>query len=121
MAGWTSSCIATPCHLGKGVSINFNSQSISLMYTSTCIYRAKTSIQQKLPAQLEGKLEKFVKNITALREAHSFPDTMIINMDEAPMHFDMPGSHTMQKNADREVRIWSTGTKNCHLGVHSSR
>ena len=65
------------------------------MYTS--IYRAKTSIQQKLPAQLEEKLEKFVKNIKSLRVAHGFPDDLIINMDETPMYFDMPSSHTVHK------------------------
>ena len=62
------------------------------------IYRAKTSIQPKLPAQLEEKLETFMRNIRVLREAHHFPDAMVINMDETPLYFDMPGgSYRSQK------------------------
>ena len=30
------------------------------------LYRAKTSIQQRLPAQLETKLEKFISNVKVL-------------------------------------------------------
>ena len=77
-------------------------------------YRAKTSIQQKLPAQLEDKLEQFIGNMKALREAHKFPDTYIINMDETPMYFNMPGNTTVNKKGCREVWIRSTGAeKHC--------
>ena len=44
----------------------------------------KTSIQLKLQAELENKLEKFVDNLRTLRETHHFPDTMIVNMDAVP-------------------------------------
>lgn len=80
-------------------------------------YRAKTSIQQKLPAELEDKLEKFTENMKALREAHKFPDTHIINMDETPMYFDMPGNTTVNKKGHREVRIRSTGAEKRRVTV----
>ena len=85
--------------------------------TVCVICRAKTSIQQKLPAQLEEKLEKFVTNIRVLREAHSFPDAMVINMDETPLYFDMPGSHTVHRKGCREVRIRSTGAEKRRLTI----
>ena len=72
-------------------------------------YRAKTSIQQKLPAQLKAKLERFMNNIKVLRETHKFPDTQVINMDETPLYFDMPGSTTVNKKGCREVHVRSTG------------
>ena len=58
-----------------------------------------------------------MKNVKKLREMHHFPDTMVINMDETPMHFDMPGSHTVHKKGCREVRIRSTGAEKCRLTV----
>ena len=80
-------------------------------------YRAKTSIQQKLPAQLEAKLERFMNNIKVLRETHKFPDTQVINMDETPLYFDMPGSTTVNKKGCREVRVRSTGAEKRRLTV----
>ena len=79
--------------------------------------RAKTSIQQRLPAQLEDKLEKFVDNPRTLRETHHFPDTMIVNMDETPLYFDMPSSHSVHKKGCREVRVRSTGAEKRQLTV----
>ncbi len=58
-----------------------------------------------------------MKNIRALREAHSFQDTMVINMDETPLYFDMPGSHSVHKKGAREVRIRSTGAEKRRLTV----
>ena len=53
----------------------------------------------------------------ALREAHKFPDTHIINMDETPMYFDMPGNTTVNKKGHREVRIRSTGAEKRRVTV----
>ena len=93
---------------------------ITLVPVITCnfySYSAKTSIQQKLPAQLEAKLERFMNNIKFLRETHKFPDTQVINMDETPLYFDMPGSTTVSKKGCREVRVSSTGVEKRHLTV----
>ena len=47
-------------------------------------------------------------------EAYSFPDTMIINMDETPLYFDIPCSHSVHRKGCREVHIRSTGAdKRC--------
>ena len=74
-------------------------------------YRAKTSIQQKLPAQLEKQLESFVKQVKELRKAHSFSPELIINMDETPLYFDMPVSRTINKRGARQIRVKSTGAE----------
>ena len=91
---------------------------MNVPYSNYCFYfRAKTSIQQKLPKELEDKLGKFVENVKALREAHKFSNDMIINMDETPLYFDMPSSHTISKKGLREVRIRSTGAEKRRLTV----
>ena len=80
-------------------------------YNVLILYRAKTSIQQKLPAQLETKLEEFISNVKVLREIYKFSKSLIINMDETPVYFDMPASTTVNKKGCREVQIRSIGAE----------
>ena len=49
--------------------------------------RSRTSISQKLPIQLESKLQGFLNEIRVLRERHGYSSDMIINMDETPIVF----------------------------------
>ena len=70
--------------------------------------RRTTSIQQKLPADLERKLERFMQDVKALRECYKFPDHLIINMDETLIFFDMPRAQTIAKTGAREVRVRGT-------------
>uniref|UniRef100_A0A1X7UZJ6 HTH CENPB-type domain-containing protein n=1 Tax=Amphimedon queenslandica TaxID=400682 RepID=A0A1X7UZJ6_AMPQE len=51
--------------------------------------RCKTTISQKLPAQLENKIAVFLNHVRALRNEHKYPNDLVINMDETPMYFDM--------------------------------
>ena len=71
--------------------------------------RRQTSIQQKLPAHLEGKLTTFLGNVRALRTQHEFDNKFIINMDETPVCFDMPSVSTIAKKGAREVIVHGTG------------
>jgi hypothetical protein len=79
------------------------------MLRNSLSLRRHTSIQQKLPADLEKKLEAFMDDIKAVRERHNFPDKLIINMDETPIFFDRPRQYTVHTKGAKEVRI--TGTK----------
>ncbi len=71
--------------------------------------RAKTSISQKLPAQLERKIESFMTKVRALRAKHQYPLELILNMDETPMYFDMLPQYTLNKKGAREAPIRSSG------------
>ena len=82
------------------VAEGFESHSLSLRQT--------TSIQQKLAADLERKLKRFTQDVKALRESHKFPEHLIINMDEAPIFFDMLRAQTIAKTGAREVRVRGT-------------
>ena len=73
--------------------------------------RTKTSISQKLLAQLEKKIEDFLTRVRALQAKHTYPLDLIINMDEIPMFFDMVPQYTITKKGVREVPIRSSGTK----------
>ena len=79
--------------------------------------RAKTSISQKLPAQLEQKLESFMVQVRALRAKHQYPSNLIMNMDETPMYFDMVPQYTISKKGCKEVHIRSSGSDKRRLTV----
>ena len=57
--------------------------------------RAKTSLSQRLPNDLEEKLVSFHEFVTARREEDEFDDNLIINMDETPVYFDLQPSKTI--------------------------
>ena len=79
------------------------------MQRNSLSLRCTTSIQQKLPGNLERKLEAFMGDAKALRERHRFDENLIIYMDETPIFFDMHHSQTVSRKGVREVRV--TGTK----------
>ena len=70
---------------------------------------SKTSITQKLPAQLEKKLEAFLNEVRVRRSENSYLIDLIINMDETPMYFDMVPQSVVTKKGVREVRVRSSG------------
>ena len=79
--------------------------------------RRATSIQQKLPQQLQRKLETFLQEITAIRKLHQFNADSILNMDETPIWFDMPRNYTVTKTGERQVRIRGTGSDKKRISV----
>ena len=71
--------------------------------------RHQTSVQQKLPAQLEAKVRRFLDDVRAHRMQHEFDNSLIINMDEIPMCFDMPSSTTIDVRGKKEILVRGTG------------
>lgn len=79
--------------------------------------RSKTSITQKLPAQLEKKLEAFLNEVRVLRTENKHSAELIINMDETPMHFDMVPQRVVTRKGSKEVRVRSSGADTKRLTV----
>ena len=71
--------------------------------------RSKTSITQKLPAQLEKKLEAFLNEVRVRRSENNYPIDLIINMDETLMYFDMVPQRVVTKKGVKELRVRSSG------------
>lgn len=78
---------------------------------------AKTSVSQKLPVDLEAKLEQFLKQVRAQRKAYDYPAEMILNMDETPMYFDLIPGRTLSKKGKRQVIVRGTTATKRHLTV----
>ena len=49
-----------------------------------------------------------MQDLKALTENHQFPDNLIIGMDETPIYFDIPKTHTISKTGTREVQVRGT-------------
>ena len=61
------------------------------------VLRAKTSIAQMLPADLEEKIARFRQDVCYIRINGDFDYDLIANMDETPVYFDMVPSRTVDR------------------------
>lgn len=78
---------------------------------------AKTSVAQKLPKDLEAKIETFYKDVQNLRQNGKYSKEMIGNMDKTPLYFDMIPSRSLEKRGAKEVPVKSTGAQKRHITV----
>ena len=73
--------------------------------------RAKTSIAQMLPAALEEKMAIFIRSVRDVRKELKYPNSMIVNMDETPVYFDMTTNKTINQKGAKTVSVRSTGAE----------
>ena len=57
------------------------------------VLRAKTSIAQQLPMDLENKLGELRRQVNHVRQNGDFPYELIGNMDETPVYMDAVKLH----------------------------
>ena len=79
--------------------------------------RQRTKIAQKLPKDLEEKIESFQKFIIKLRKEYNFDLSQIGNMDETPMTFDLPSNRTVNAAGAKSVLVKTTGHEKSHFTV----
>ncbi|MES9884208.1 MAG: hypothetical protein ABW185_25465 [Sedimenticola sp.] len=79
--------------------------------------RQRTHIAQKLPKDLDDKLENFHKFVINQRKSHMYDIPSIGNMDETPMYFDMPGNSTVHIKGDKTVAVRTSGAEKSHFTV----
>ena len=69
------------------------------------VLRAKTSIAQTLPCDLENKVQPFRQRVNYIRQNSDFPYELIANMDETPVYFDMVPSKTVDRSQSQFVPL----------------
>ena len=79
--------------------------------------RAKTSFAQRLPKDLEEKIESFHKFVVEKREENEFDDNLINDMDETPVYFDLVPGKTINEKGAKSVLIRTTGNEKRHYMV----
>ena len=91
-----------------GTEVNENAQLDTL---------CQTSISQKLPANLEVKLEKFLKQVQGQNKAYECPAETILNMDETPLYFDLIPGRTLSSKGKQQMILHGTTATKCNLTV----
>jgi len=79
--------------------------------------RRRTKISQKLPEDIEQKLDEFRRFVIRLRTQYNFDLNSIFNMDETPVWFDMAGNMTVNNKGDKTIHIRTTGNDKNHFTV----
>ena len=79
--------------------------------------RRHTSIAQKDPEQLNGKLASYVIHVRRLQMKFNFETSQIYAMDETPAWQDMVGTTTVTKKGSQDVVFKSTGHKKTRVCV----
>ena len=77
--------------------------------------RARTSISQKLPKQLDGVLSKFFEDATRFMRIGKYPLSLGGNVGETPAFFNMLPSNCIRKKGERECVVRSSEREKKHL------
>ena len=71
--------------------------------------RAKTTLAQRLPADLEDKVIQFHGFFLRSCQRWGYDLSHILNMDEMPMRFELPATRTLEFTGNRTVPVLSRG------------
>ena len=65
--------------------------------------RAKTTLAQRLPADMEEKVIEFHRFVLRSRRHCSYELSHILDMDETPMRFELPATGTLEFTGNRTI------------------
>ena len=75
----------------------------------TVSMRAKTTLAQRLPADMEEKIVEFHRFVLRAQRRHDHQLSQILDIDETPMRFELPAIRTLEFTGNQTVRILSCG------------
>ena len=81
--------------------------------------RTKTSLAQRLPADMEDKVVEFHRFVLRSRRRWGYDLSRILNMDETPMRFELPATRTLEFTGSRTVPVLSCGADKQSFTVDS--
>src|SRR5215216_1536089 len=79
--------------------------------------RRKTTIAQRLPEDYAEKQSEFLSYVMYLRKENQYSLSLIRNMDETPMSFNLPSNTTVEQSGSKTVSILSTGHERSNFTV----
>lgn len=71
--------------------------------------RAKTSLAQCLPADMEDKVIEFHRFVLRSSQHWGYDLSRILNMDKMPIQFELPATRTLEFTGSRTVPVLSCG------------
>ncbi len=81
------------------------------------VLRACTSMAHKLPGDHEGKVASFEEKVRSIRSRTDIDYSLLGNMDETPVYFDIVPGKTIQVKGRKMVRVRTTGSEKRHITV----
>ena len=79
------------------------------------VLRARTSIAQTLPADLESKVVNFRQTLHFIRQNGDFSYDYIGNMDETPVFMDMLPTKTFDVKGKKSIKVRTTKSEKCRI------
>jgi transposase-like protein len=79
--------------------------------------RRKTTIAQRLPEDYAEQQSEFLSYVLYLRRENDYPLSLIGNMDETPMSFNLPSNTTVEHSGSKTVSMLSTGHERSNFTV----
>jgi transposase-like protein len=79
--------------------------------------RRRTTIAQKLPEDLQSSQQEFLSFVLYRRIQYNYPLTLIGNMDETPLSFDLPNNTTIDNCGTNTVSIRTSGHEKSNFTV----
>ncbi|EXX73263.1 hypothetical protein RIR_jg12104.t1 [Rhizophagus irregularis DAOM 181602=DAOM 197198] len=87
------------------------------MYRNNLVNRKKTTIARRLPDDYIEQQNQFLSYVLFRRTEHQYPLSLIANMDETPMAFNLPSNTTLEHRGTKSVAILSTGHERANFTV----
>jgi hypothetical protein len=81
------------------------------------VNRRKTTVAQRLPDDYVELQNSFLSYILYQRKENQYPLSLIGNMDETPLSFNLPNSTTIEQRGTKTVSILSTGHERSNFTV----
>ena len=103
--------------VGKEDFLTSRNWAEAFMKRQDLVLCAKTSVAQKLPAELKAKISAFHEFVKQRRDKDDFDDMYIINMDKTLMFFDLLLGKTVDFKGTKSIHIRTTISEKRHLTV----
>ncbi|CAI2199520.1 9173_t:CDS:2, partial [Funneliformis geosporum] len=79
--------------------------------------RRKITIAQFFPEDYAEKQSEFLSYVIYLKKENQYPLSLIRNMDETPMLFNLPSNTTVEQSGSKTVSILSTGHERSNFTI----
>ena len=81
------------------------------------VNRRRTTVSQRLPDDYIEQQSNFLSYVLYCRKEHKYPLSLIANMDETPMAFNLPSNTTVEQCSTKTISILSTGHERVNFTV----
>jgi transposase-like protein len=81
------------------------------------VNRRKTTVAQRLPENYVEQQSDFLSYVLFRRKEHQYPLSLIANMDETPLAFNLPSNTTVEQRGTKTISTLSTGHERANFTV----